>query len=250
MRRAATRKISRIKTTHGVHVSGTEFDPRRSTTVPKRYTERQLQAYRDTLANFLSRSTQFVPDAGRQPMPRAEYRRYKELESTYRNTAGSVYERIKNVELPSGETIAQRLAKMDVLHKRMHNPTVNAIFDPHERESLDITSIDALRKLTKNLERDTRPETISRKIREARQQFAAMMNVINIPEMYKATESLTNEQFVALWNHTAFASAISLSYEASKKMLSPKEESWGHEMLRQQMGDAMNLVNWARSIKI
>lgn len=248
MRRAATRKISRIKNTHGAVVSGSEFDPRRSTKAPDRYTEKQLRAYASALSDFLSRDNQYVPDASKRPVPRREFVEYKRQEAKYRDTAGTIYDRIKNVELPSGETISQRLAKMNVMHKQMHNPTVNTIFDPHSRQSDDIVSRDALKKLTKAMRRDSSPSAIRRKVQQAREQFASMMDVINMPELFDATKGLTNDQFVALWNHTGFASAVSLSYQAAKKMLSPKEESWGHEMLRQQMVDAMELIDWARQI--
>jgi len=182
-------------------------------------------------------------------MPRAEFTEYKRQEAKYAASAGDVYERIKDVKLPSGETIVQRLAKMDVLHKQMHNPTVNTIFDPHTRESYAFTSRDALKKLTKAMKKDASPTAINRKIKAARQQFAAMMDIINMPELFAATKKLTNDQFVALWNHTAFAGAVALSYTAAMKMFTPKEESWGQEMLRQQMADAMELITWAKQIK-
>lgn len=249
MRRAATKKISRVKLRHGAMVTGSEFDPRRSTHLETHYTEKQLIAYRDKLAHFLSRSNQYVPDAYKKPMPRAEFTEYKRQENAYRSSAGGVYERIKNVELPSGETIAQRLAKMDVLHKAMHNPTVNSIFDPHTRASYAFTSRDALKKLTKAMKRDASPKAIKRKVSDARKQFAAMMDVINMPELFAATKGLTNDQFIALWNHTSFAGAVALSYTSAMKMFTPKEESWGTEMLRQQMGDAMEMIEWAKRIK-
>jgi len=249
MRRNATKKISRIKTRHGAMVTGSEFDPRRATKLPAHYTQDQLIAYSARLADFLSRSHQFVPDAAKRPVPRAEFTEYKRQEAKYAASAGGVYERIKGVELPSGETIAQRLAKMDVLHKQMHNPTVNTIFDPHTRQSGDITSRAAMRKLTKAMKRDASPTAIRRKVKQAREQFSAMMDVINMPELFEATKKLTNDQFVALWNHTAFAGAVALSYTAAMKMFTPKEESWGTEMLRQQMGDAMELITWAKQIR-
>jgi hypothetical protein len=249
MRRAATRKISRVKMVHGALVSGTEFDPRRHTHVQEKYTTAQLNAYKSRLADFLSRSNQFVPDASKRPLPRSEFTEYKRQESRYAATAGGVYERIKNVELPSGESIAQRLAKMDALHKHMHNTAVNTIFDPHVRKSADIASRAALRKLTKTMKQNTTPAAIRRKVKDARKQFAQMMDVVNMPELFDATKKLTNDQFIALWNHTAFAGAVSLSYLAAMKMNTPKEESWGTEMLRQQMGDAMDLIEWAKQIQ-
>jgi hypothetical protein len=250
LRRAATRKISRIKTIHGARVSGTEFDPRRSAGSHSQYTSKQLSAYRERLQEYLSRQNQFVPDALRRPVPRAEFMEYKRAEQQYRESAGQVFDRIKDVELPSGETIVQRLAKMDVLHKQMHNPSVNMIFDPHTREAMDITSRDAMRKLTKSMKRDSSPASIRRKINQARQQFAQMMDTINMPELYAATKSLNNNQFVALWNYRGFASVVSFAYEMAKKMLSPKDESWGHQQLRDQMMDAMEMVDWARQLKV
>lgn len=245
LRRAATRKISRIKQTHGAQVSGTEFDPRRETKAPTKYTAKQLAAYKSTLANFVSRSTQFVPDASKQPIPRAEFERYKAREARYRETAGSVFERVKNDKLPSGETVAERVEKMRPLHKAMHNTAVNSMFDPVTRDSESIVSRKALDKLSRSIDTAASPAAIRRKILDARRQLAQMMDTLNMPEVHDLTKKLTNDQFVALWNYTNFATAISLNYENAKKMLSPKEESWGHEQIRQQMGDALEMITWA-----
>lgn len=247
MRRAATRKVSRIKTRHGVNVTGTEFDPRRGTQLHERYTAAQLTAYKARLESFLSRQNQYVPDASARPIPRAEWQGYKAREDAYRQVAGTVYENLKNVELPSGETVAERLSKMNVVHKQMHNPVTNLFFDPHERMSQDVVSREALKKLKKDLDRKARPETLRAKVREAKEQFAKMAEVINEPDFRKAVTGLSDKQFVALWNYTNFASAIVMAYESAKKMLSPKEESWGHEKVRQQTNDAMSLVEWAKS---
>lgn len=248
MRKAATRKISRNKTQRGVDISGSEFDPRRSTSAPKNYTASQLRAYRNELAGFLSRENQFVPDATRSPLPRSEWEAYKRREQAYRDTAGSVYERVKNVELPSGESIQERMAKMDVLHKRMHNPTVNTIFDPHNRQPQDIVSREALKKLNDDLKQKANPHNLRRRISQSREQFEKMAEVVNEPGLIDAVKQLTHDQFVALWNYTNFASAVALSYDSAKKMLSPKEESWGHEMIRQQMADANQLIEWAKNL--
>jgi hypothetical protein len=250
MRRAATRKISRIKQTHGALVSGTEFDPRRAPGVHAGYTEKQLTVYRERLADFLSRSTQYVPDASRAPLPRAEFAKYKTAETRYRESAGGVYEAIKHVELPSGETVGERMAKMTPLHKVMHNTAMNRVFDPHERSSDDITSLKSLRKLMRSLEKGSSPSEIRRKINESRDQMRQMLDVINEPELQHKVNELTHNQYVALWNYTTFASAVSLAYESAKKMLSPKEESWVQGRLRDQMGDAMEMIEWASRLPI
>ena len=250
LRRAATRKVSRVKARTGARVSGTEFDPRRAPQQHKRYTRKQLETYQSELQSFLSRRNQFVPDASKRPIPRAEWQAYKRREKAYKDVAGKVYEQVKDVELPSGETIAQRLAKMDVLHKHMHNPTVNTIFDPHERNPGDVVSRKALDKLTRDLDRKSKPRNIKTMVRQAREQFGKMMSVVNAPELTRAVEGLSHDQFIALWNHTNFASAIAMSYDSAKKMLSPKEESWGHEKVRQQTNDAMELITWAKGLNL
>jgi hypothetical protein len=250
MRRAATRKISRIKQTHGAVVSGTEFDPRRAPGVHGGYTEKQLQAYRERLSSFLSRSTQYVPDASKQPLPRSEFQAYKAAEARYRESAGGVYEAIKHVELPSGETVEGRIAAMTPLHKVMHNSAMNRIFDPHERSSEDITSSKSLRKLQRSLEKGSTPREIRRKVKESRDQMRAMFDVINEPSLQRAVDKLTHNQYVALWNYTNFAAAVSLTYNSAKKMLTKEEESWAHGMIRDQMGDAMEMIEWASRLPI
>lgn len=246
MRRSATRKISRLKTGKSVVISGTEFDPRRATKAHKSYTRKQLKSYQRELENFLSRKTQFVPDASRRPIPRNEWLDYKKVEAQHRDSVGKIFERMKNVELPSGETVSERLAKMDVLHKQMHNPVTNPFYDPRDRSSSDVTSRESLRKLQKDLKKKSSPRNQSARVSEARSQLEKMLSVINSPEIASAVKSLSQGQFVALWNYTAFASAIAMSYDSAQKMLTPREESWGHEKIRQQSNDAMELISWAK----
>ena len=249
MRRAATKKISRVKLRHGAMVTGSEFDPRRATTLPSHYTSDQLIAYREKLASFLSRSNQYVPDASKRPIPRSEFREYKQQERKYSESAGAIYDRLKATKLPSGETIAERMAKMTPTHKVMRGQAVNSLFDPHTRESKDVASRAALKKLLKTMKQNAKPSTMNKKIKMAKHQFSEMMNVVNMPELYEAARNLTNDQFTALWNYTSFAGAISLAYLSAQTLLSPKQSSWGVEMLRQQMNDAMEMVSWAKQIK-
>ncbi len=250
MRRSATRKISRLKTGKSVHISGTEFDPRRTTTAHKSYTRKQLESYQRELKSFLSRETQYVPDAKNRPIPRAEWREYKKVEAQHRDSVGKIFERMKNVQLPSGETVNERLAKMDVLHKRMHNPVTNPFYDPRDRESGDVTDRDSLRKLRDDLQRKSSPDNQTARVTEAKSQLEKMLSVINSPEIIDAVKGLSQGQFVALWNYTAFASAIAMSYDSAKKMLTPREESWGHEKVRQQSNDALELISWVKGQQI
>ena len=251
LRRAATRKVSRIKTHHGVAVTHTEFDPRRAPHLHERYTAAQLRTYKEKLESFLSRSQQFVPDASRRPISRSEWQAYKERETRYRNMAANVYDRLKNVELPYGGTIEARMYKMTPsVQDFMHNPVTNLIFDPHTREPGDIVSRKALRKLTRDLDRRNQPSVIKRRIREAQEQFTKMVEVLGEPDLQRLVGGLTQNQFVALWNYTSFAAAVALSYAVAQKFLSPKEESWGHEMVRQQMSQAYELIDWAKKLPL
>lgn len=249
-RRAATRKVSRLKTRHGVSVSGTEFDPRRPPQAARKYTRKQLESYKRELDKFLSRSTQYVPDSRARPIPRKEWDRYKTVETKYRDMAGTIYDKVKDVQLPSGETISERLAKMDVLHKSMHNPVVNKFYEPKDRQSGDVTSRNALRKLERDLRRKSTPRSQKAMVREAKAQLAKMLDVVNSRDVANQVNTLSTGQFIALWNYTNFASAIAMSYDSAKKMLTPREESWGHEKIRQQTNDALELIEWVKGHEI
>ena len=250
MRRAATRKVSRLKTRKGVSVTGTEFDPRRAPQAHKQYTRRQLEVYQRELARFLKRDTQFVPDASRRPIPREEWNKYKAVEAKHRDIAGSIYERVKDIKLPSGESISERMAKMDVLHKHMHNPVVNQFYEPHNRVSQQVASRGALEKLQRDLKRKSSPRNQKAMVKQAKAQLEKMLSVVNSPDISRAVNSLSHNQFVALWNYTSFASAIAMSYDSAQKMLTPREESWGHEKIRQQSNDALELIEWAKGQRI
>jgi hypothetical protein len=191
-----------------------------------------------------------VPDASARPLPRSEFAAYKAAEARYRAAAGGVYEAIKDVELPSGETVAGRIAAMTPLHKVMHNSAMNRVFDPVERGADQITSLKSLRKLIRSLEKGSTPREIRRKVKESRDQMSQMLDAINEPSLQREVNKLTHNQYVALWNYTTFASAVSLAYESAKKMLSPKEEAWAQGRLRDQMGDAMEMIEWASRLPI
>lgn len=250
MRKSATRKISRLKTNKDVLITGTEFDPRRATTAHKSYTRKQLAAYQDELKRFLKRDTQYVPDARKRPIPRKEWQEYKRVEDQHRDSVGKIFEAMKNTQLPSGETISERMSKMDVLHKQMHNPVTNPFYDPRDRQSNDVTSRKSLDKLKKDLDRKSRPQNQRSMVRLAKMQLEKMLSVVNSPEIAEAVKGLSQGQFVALWNYTSFASAIAMSYDSAKKMLTPREESWGHEKIRQQSNDAIELISWVKEQKI
>ena len=250
MRRAATRKVSRLKTARGVEVSGTEFDPRRGTQTPNTYNATQLNAYRNKLSKFLSRNNQYVPDVEKRPIPQSEWDAYKRRENRYRQTAGQVYEQVKDITLPSGETVRERLSKMDAVHKQMHNTVMNPIFDPHNRSSGDIVDRKALAKLSKSLSKNSTKKSVATKVQMARDQSRQMIDVIGDRGMTKQLDKLSDNQFIALWNYTTFASNLALNYSSARKMLSDKESPMEDDIIRQQSNDAKEMVSWAKGLKL
>lgn len=251
LRKAATRKVSRLKTAKDVYVSGTNVDPRRKPHVEEKYNARQLRKYAEQLQGFMSRGTQYVPDSQRRPMPAQDWREYKKLEKQYNQKVHDYFKRVEQIQLPnSEENIGQRMAKMTPDHRQMGNVSVNAPYKPPERPSTAVAGRAALEKLKADMERRLTPEYFDEVNKAGMEQFSAMAEIINEPQLADDVRGLTGEQFAVLWNYTAFPTAVSLNYEIMLKLLSGKEQAHHSDAYRQQISIANELIEWAKTLKV
>jgi hypothetical protein len=255
LRKAVTRKVSRLKQTHDVYLSGTQFDPRRAPRTESKYDSRQLRSYANDLAGFLDRGNQFVPDARNRPIPRDEWRTYKRLESQYNKRVDAYFEQMKDIRLPGfagqqGETLGQRMAKMTPDHRQMGNVNVNAPFQPPNREEGTVSDRSRLAKLTADMRNRLEPGYFGKLIEDSKEQFRQMADLIDEPDLKGLTEGITDEQWAALWNYTPFATGVSILYENQLKLLSDKEKPYNSDILRNSVAASVELAKWARTLKI
>lgn len=250
LRKAVTRKVSRLKQRHDVYVSGTSFDPRVPPSTLKNYTPSQLRAHRNELGAFLDRSNQFVPDSQRRPIPASDWKRYKRLESQFNEKVHDFFDRVRDIRTLSGETIGERMAARTPDHRQMGNPAVNAPYEPVERRSIAVSSRAALEKLIAQKEEQIKPGWFERHNREGMEQFTKMLDVLNNQKLENAVKGLTSEQFSVLWNYEGFATSISIQYEIALKMLSDKELPWHSDLAEQALRRANELVKWASNLPL
>lgn len=250
MRKAVTRKISRLKQSHDVVVSGTHYDPRRAARSEDRFNESQLVSYKNSLGAFLDRGNQYVPDANNKPLPRDEFREYKRLETEYNRNVNEYFAKMQDVKLPNGETIRERMARFTPDHRQMGNVNVNAPYQPPSRDSTNINGLTGLQKLTADMRKRLTENYFTRINEESRKQFKQMAELLNSPKLARTIEGLKDEQFAALWNYTPFATSVSILYETQLKLLSDKESPYNTDVFDNAVNTANELANWARTLKI
>lgn len=249
--KAATRKISRIRNTTGLSLSGSKNDPRRELGKIRGYTKSQLRTYIGQLNDFNSRNVQFVSSATKQPMRADLWKQYKALEGRYNRRINEQFETVKDVYLPAvGQTIGERMSMITPAHRQLTNPAVNAPYRPAEIRSGNITSEKALKRLIAQKQKQLRPSHRKNLIKNARENFGKMADVINRRDLADAVKGLTDAQFEVLWNYTPFASAIGINYEVIQAMLSDKEKPYHSDALRNAVDSQKALINWAKEANI
>lgn len=249
--RGATRKISRLKTKVDVIVAGTTYDPRKPAKLVQRYTGKQLDAYIARVSQFNNRGTQFVPDAHHRPIPASEWRDYKQAENAHRAKAQAEFDRIKDIKLPGRpETVGQRRDQMRSDRKTAGNPSVTDPFDPKQRESKQVASRTALKKLTKDEKRKSARGWDDRELKRQIGEFTQIATTTGDKALQDAVKKLTPGQFKALWTGTGFATAISTQYELARLRIAGKDRPEDEELQEDAFADARRLVEWARTLNL
>lgn len=248
LKKAVTRKVSRIKMSQDIYISGTSLDPRKAPTSERNMADHQLREYRHSLSSFLDRGNQYVPDSQHRAMPRSEWREYKALESKWNSRVQSHMENISQITLPSGMTIGQRDAMMRPNHPQMSNPTVNG---PREidRDPTNVAGSSRLRHLTDQMRKRLDENYFDELNESGKETFSKMLDRIGDDDLSQRVDNLSPEQFEVLWNWTPFATAISFQYELAMKELSPRDkETWAGTVQHHAVKEAREYVEWAQGL--
>jgi hypothetical protein len=245
---AASRKIARIRRATGAQVAGSEFDPRKPAAQLKKLNHTQLMKQLARVNEFVSRRTQFVPDFHRRPLPRAEFQEYKKLEAQHRQTVDKRRAVLSDVKLPSGMTVAQRRASINPDFPGSDS-TVNSPFAKYNRESSNIASRSALKKLIKTVKQRVTPEYFNRRVKEARAQAKQMLKFGGTDhDLQKRLNKLSDRSFDALWHETGFAKSLRLRYGAQGAVEAGKRERWYDSVLEDSFEDSLSLIEWASKL--
>ena len=250
LRRAATRKISRIRRTFGAELTGTQYDPRRAPRKEMRYTGKQLEKYADSLREFLSRSKQFQGLASGKPVPREKWRTYERKENSLISQVAKAFEAYQDIPMPIGdETIGQRMEKMKPRHRHMMNRSVNSPWKLEPRSPRGISSPSALDRLISELDKKTGSDYKARQIASAREQFSQMMEITPNGKKYiKQMNKLSDEQFYIAWSFTSLADSTSLNYEIMMQMLDKGERAFHESVMRNETNNIETVLNWAKKL--
>ena len=246
--RAATQKISRAKSSKGVVLAGSEFDPRGDIGKVKVYTAKQLESQLARLKAFTARNAQFVADAKKNPIPLGEWKEYKAAETVYNNRVLNEFNAIKDVSIQVGNTsmtVGERAAKMRADHPLAGNPSVKAPHNAVVREPFNIKNRAALKKLTKDAKRKMDPEYDKSELKRQQAEMRQILDAIKSPKLDADIKKLTGQQFNLLWNWTPFADAASTWYEMVQKLVAGEDEPWHYDVIEKKFQQAKDLVKQA-----
>lgn len=249
--KAATDKVSRLNRQRGVRLSGTKQDPRRARSNINRYTAKQLKSYIGELNQFVSRSTQYVPDAHKRPVPGTLWQQYKALEKRYNAKVEKEFRNVADVHVPSQNmTVAERMAMMTPTHRHMADQAVNSPYDPPIRKPSNVASEKGLKRLIKDMQDRLKPSHANKLRSGAYGVLDEMSRTLNRSDIAAKAKELTPEQFDVLWNYTSFPDRLSLGYDQALKMLSGKDKPYTSQVLELAIDEAESMVEWAANLNL
>lgn len=238
--KAAIAKVSRLKK-QGVDIAGTEFDPRKSWDVVKRYNTKQLNAYMERLDQFNLRTRKFTALADRQPITQHVWNQFKKSEDRVNEIRNKILEAYGNLTPPdSTTTVAERMAK----HSEA-NPS--SIFAPRDAQRQNITSAESLRKLQEFNERNADPDYQAKRLTAARTSAGKMLDEYGDDDLSSLVGTLSDEQFDVLWNHTNFRDNLIHGY-ATK--LGKEGGRAKNQIVEDELDRARDLADWASSLQV
>jgi hypothetical protein len=167
--KAVSNKIARTKRNTGANVAGSEFDPRRKAGTENRMRNTgNMTEYLRQLQGFMSRSNQFVSGSHGAPLPKAYFNKiYKPTERALDAVQDARDNTIGAIQGPQGYTIKQ---------KNLALPTAGgaAVYGPYkrfDRESTDIASFSAMKKLKADMANQMKPTYLPGKINAERERL-------------------------------------------------------------------------------
>lgn len=251
LRTRTTRKIARLKRDKGANVASGQYDPRRNVGAEKRYTARQLEAYKRQLTEFNSRRTQFVPDSNGRGLRADRWRKLQALESRYNELASQYFGAISDIRVGStAETLADVMGRTTTPHPVPGNTGAKSLYQQFSRKSTGVAGPKALEKLIAKFERDEKGGIIKTLVENGRRDFAEMIKTVGDEKLKNAVAALSDAQFSVIWQYTEFAHSISHWYELMKMMLAKDDEPWHAQLVDDAMGTAYELAEWAGTLNL
>lgn len=247
------RKVARLRRNNGVEITGTNFDPRVDRSKISRMNSSQLRSLEKSLNGFMARDNQFVGDANSKPIHISVWREFKKSEAKYNKALTENYNRFKDIHItPLKKTVEERRQHVRPLFPHMVNSSVSAMYEPSDLSPEQIGKASSLGKLISRFAKKADKKNIKNELREARNQFKALMDVYDDPEISSLFNSLSDDQTHLLWNYTNFVDRLSTRYEVKMGLKKGKRNKLASddESLTQANRGALDLLNWAKKVEI
>lgn len=208
----AKEKIKR-NAAKGVEIAGSEFDP---TNIGKNLTARQRQTAANKLNKFLSRKTQFVPDARHRPIPIKEWRAYKKVEAKTNEFRDAEYAKMKGIKGPGGHmTLGDMVAVSTPSNPHLMNAT-NTHNPAHRfnRKSTNIASRKALKKMIDDVAWKGTADYEKAMVESSRSTIEKMLTQIGDNKTLSRVQKLSDKQINVLWNYGRyFSNELTVKYQ-------------------------------------
>lgn len=205
-RAAVSAKEARIFKNTGVDIRDTKEDPRLPPSVVNRYNRAQLNSYLGRLNAFMARSNGYILDQSGTLISRAEWTSYGFVERRYNAVAKADFNKVKNIIDPiSGLSIADREKLLVPDAKRAQGDVIHRPYSEIHRKPQNIKNQQAVLKLKADLLKKLSAGYLPKQIKSQRAQAKAMSLNAGIKIDFN---SLSDNQFNALWNYTGFATRL------------------------------------------
>ena len=252
-RKAVGSKISRIKRTSGAAVSGSEFDPRRSAGVEKRYNRAQLQSYLNQLNAFNARNVQFVPGTRGKPLPRHRWEYAQRLRGELQNIGERHARPMENVMLTPDMSLADLNAMRNKrLPGRTSRQVLSGPYIDFNSRSNEITSPKALERLIGDIKKQLNPRYFEKKLEQGRDNLIKALETMGDQESVKTVAGLSDFQFDVLWfGHPTVIEGIFIKYDLEKKRNSGERQSskedWQDRRAEERAEEFVQFLNDVKS---
>lgn len=195
-----TRKISRMKSSHDVRISGSKFDPRKPVPNVKEMNARQLRQYSAQLDRFNDRSVGYVAGAHGRPIEIGVFKEYKKLEAKFNRTRASQVAKVADIKVGnSALTIGEEHERLVPKGQSMGGGG-RSKFYPTDRSPGGMTNEKNIRKLMEQMEKELDPNYQSEQDKTIRDNFRSMLKYSGRDDLKDVLDSFTVEEFALLWD--------------------------------------------------
>lgn len=254
----AVRKMYRMATSDdGADIRGTKYDPLGKSAVGK-VTLKNAARELERLSEFNnSDSVWYFADSKGNPISAKDVRRYKHAVQRYNDDIAAYERSVSGTKLPYmgdltvGDWIRDFRPSKTYLGGGSHYALER--MNPDKR-TIHFESAQAMREKTTNILDNLTKSAKAEKLTAAKQQIAAMLDVIGDPALYDILTDIPDDVLWLMWTVNGdFANQLSLMYEAAKEGYFDKrranEDVW-YDDVENAHFETLTLLNDIKSVKI